>query len=311
MRILALSVLLLSNTAAAAETIDQQQAWQPGTPITIEVPRGDLTLSGTDANTVQVSGTLDEQTKQFVFEQQSDQLLIKVELPKNWGNNQDNNLQRSDLTITLPTEAAVSVEVVSTDIKAVSLNSVAIDAVSSDIELRQGNGRFDINSVSGEIDTEALSGELIIKTVSGDIAAQNSDGKLLLSSVSGDIEIEQVSGKIDLESVSGDIELQIDQINALQGRVVSGDIDINGGTLTSDGKVSLESVSGDISLAITPLEQVQLSAQTGGGGSIDNRWSSTRPTKNKYGGGSRLQFGQSGPKVQISTVSGDIELQKR
>ncbi|WP_298442362.1 DUF4097 family beta strand repeat-containing protein [uncultured Ferrimonas sp.] len=311
MKLTALAALtLLAPSSLWAQTIDQSLTWATGSTIVIELPRGDLQVRGSDSQQINVSGQLDDDTKAFIFEQRGDELLIEVKLPKQWSSHQDKNKQYSDLVITLPQQAGVEIEVVSTDVEINQLTQLALETVSGDIKVTDGQGQFEIDAVSGDVRLANLSGELDIEAVSGDISANNCQGEIELSTVSGDANAQQLSGKLTLESVSGDVNIDADELVSLQGRSVSGDVKIEADRLAARIELELETVSGDVTLQIDQLGDVNVSAHAGGGGSIRNDWSEHRASKSKYGGNKSLQFGNGPQQVRLNTVSGDLNLRK-
>ncbi|QIZ77522.1 DUF4097 family beta strand repeat-containing protein [Ferrimonas lipolytica] len=302
---------LLLSPFAAAEEVNTTLSWSSNSNVVIDVPRGDIEVLGTDSTSVTVSGRIDSEAEAFIFEQQGDVLRIQVKLPRNWGNQQNNAKQFSDLKISLPSQAQVDIDVVSTDIDISKVNSIEIESVSGDVRASVSSDSVEIDAVSGDVTVREANGSIDIETVSGDINADDSRGEFELSSVSGDIRGKNLNGELELESVSGDIEIDILELTALEGRSVSGDIGINGKTLALKSELELETVSGDVTLSIADIGSVSVHAHTGGGGDIDNDWSEDNVQKSKYGGNKSLEFGSGAKTVTLNTVSGLLALKRR
>ncbi|GAA4897097.1 DUF4097 family beta strand repeat-containing protein [Ferrimonas pelagia] len=311
-RILTLLLLLssLSSLSALAQSIDQTLSWPEPRPILIEVPRGELTLVGRDSDAVQIQGQLDKEASEFLFVEQADQLLIKVILPQNW-QNQD-AADHSKLTIRLPSRAEVRLKSVSTDLTASALTRLESTTVSGDLSLNDSQGDFRLTSVSGDIELTQVGSQIWAESVSGDIEVQDAQGKLKLKSVSGDMTLARVSGMFELESVSGEITAEIDALEALKGRSVSGDLTLEWQTAQPEFVLSADSVSGDIQLSTAPTPPYRVMANTGPGGKITNRWSQEQPIVSKYGRNQSLQLNQAQPDriIKLNTVSGTLGLYK-
>ena len=162
-----------------------------------------------------------------------------------------------------------------------------INANGSDISFYSLNGDIEIRNSSGRTTGEYLIGDLSMSQTTGNIALKHIEGDVRIKSTSGKIELLQDFGALDIASESGDITVKT-ELNSEKDyfiETVSGSIrfDI---PEASGGKVKLEAGSGDIDTKI-PI-------------SIDS-FSRTRIAGS---------FGRGGPRISLTTMSGDIIFSK-
>ncbi|MBY5922889.1 DUF4097 family beta strand repeat-containing protein [Ferrimonas balearica] len=304
--------LTLFTPLLAAESVDQSQAIGPDQALRVAIPRGHVTLVGTEGDKVTVKGTLDEDTESFQFESQGDAVVIKLELPNNWHDNGNSRDRGARLTIHYPSSRALEFSTVSADTDARELGSARMESVSGDFVLTQFTGKAMVETVSGDIEARDLQQGANLETVSGDIKERGGLGELRIHSVSGDLEIQNQARKLDLESVSGDVEAALGPVSQLRSRTVSGEMTLTMSELASSGDIALETVSGDIQLTIKGELDARISADTGPGGRIRNDWSDEAPRRGKYVSNESLEFtiGQGNGSIRLNTVSGDLQLKK-
>ena len=290
--------------------VDLTEDVSPDGFVSINVVRGEVRVEGWDRNEVQVRGTLDQETKQFIFDVSGSETRIEVRIPRShghWGGD-----GASDLTIRLPKSSRVDIAGVSTDVTASDLESeVEIGVVSGDIRLEGGRARIELQSVSGEVELRDTEGRIRVKSVSGDIESRNTAGPSVYGTVSGSIQVENGSDDLEVESVSGDIEVENASFVSVAGHSVSGDVEIMG-ELAEDGSVEFDNVSGSIRLVLSGDVDSRFDVETGSG-RIRNRLSSDEPRVGRYTRDENLEFtlGEGSAEVILSTRSGDVTLQGR
>lgn len=173
--------------------------------------------------------------------------------------------------------------------------SIAINAVNADIysffSLEQGTeAKVQIATVSGDVQLEGITAKAVeISCVSGDIEAEKIYAEMTLNTVSGDIKIEDALGEGSLETVSGSIEISCKEII---------------------GDISLLSVSGDVRLEVPKDAAFELDADTTSG-DISSYFESQISLNERENKGSGIINGNSENKIDISTISGDIEIPGR
>lgn len=146
-----------------------------------------------------------------------------------------------------------------------------------------------LECVSGDIDVEQAAGDLQLYTTSGDIYLKDGKGNLHGETVSGDINAAGLVAKTILGSKSGDIEAEFVKItDVVEMKSISGDIEVaiaKGNCYT----VAAKAVSGDVNVHLDDANIVSNSGHS-----------------------CQARVGQNdadnSPLVQISTVSGDIDM---
>ncbi len=311
-RILAIILLvsLSSSAQAKGESVDETIDAKADGFVEIHVVRGEVDIRGWDKAAVRVVGTLDEKTKEFVFEVRDDETEIRVKIQdRNSGWFSDYG---SNLTVYIPVDSQLDFSGVSTDVDVRGVNnSVEIGVVSGDLFVEGAKGRVDVQSVSGDVELRETSGRLTVKSVSGDLEAIDAPGDAAYSTVSGDILVENGGEDLRLESVSGDIEVHHSTVTSLGGHSVSGDIDI---TVVPAEKATIEfdTVSGSIRLNLEGELNARFNIETGSG-TIRNRVSDDKPKESRYKRDETLRFtlGDGDGQVILTTRSGDISISPR
>ena len=165
-----------------------------------------------------------------------------------------------------------------------------------------------------------------LDTASGDVDVRGLDGEQRYRTASGEITAVGVSGPIGIDAVSGDVHLRASGPLELSGRLVSGDIDVHGGTLRSvavattsgdieldspvegPGPFSIQTVSGDARVASTGNLRVEARTLTGEIGSeLDHRSESGLGRRDLVlGSGSRtLAFRSISGNLHVAAHSGN------
>lgn len=298
----------LMGNVFAAESIDKQLSISSETQLQIKIQRGEVQIQSWDKAQVSVTGTLDELSEGFIFEQKGNSLNIEDKMPHHY-NGSDNN--GSKLTIKVP--------------KTVKLTA---DTISANLQIAQMQGELDLNTVSGSITADDLSGNSSLHTVSGNITAKGLNGKILLDTVSGEINDTESKGDIKYRLVSGDLNSQtladtvkVEQVSGevaanfsaatnITLRSVSGDSQVS--LAKTFDKANLESVSGDITLTFATLPDASFDLNGGPSGKIKNGLSQDVPQKEKYVPNESLSFqtGTGSADVKLNTISGKLNLKQ-
>ena len=303
--------LLSTNTAADGEDVDESLDASADAFISVNVQRGSVKFRGWDKNEVRVTGTLDEQTREFIFEKQGDEIRIHVKVD-NGASSWFSDDEGTELTINIPRGSQIGFGGVSTDVDVRGFEGVVeLGVVSGDLYLDGGNSRIKVQTVSGDIEIHDSNGRVRVKTVSGDVESFNTTGDASYSSVSGDILIEDGGRDLRLETVSGDVEVNNKDMDNVGGHSVSGDIEIKGDPVAG-GTIEFDSVSGSIRLRLGGDVNASFDVETGSG-SIRNRISDDKPKISKYMSDETLRFtlGDGDGQVTITTRSGDISISGR
>jgi DUF4097 and DUF4098 domain-containing protein YvlB len=226
------------------------QAFPAGASLSVENPRGDITISGTsDDNQIHV-----EVHKQVYTRSDSDADAKAQRLNPNLnvsGNNVNLSIPgmdgaRADLTITVPAVAASTVTANHGDIKISALKSpVIVTANHGDIELSAITGPVTarINNGNSDISAHSVTGDLIIEGRAHDTTLSDLSGPVTMrGEFFGDTHFEHIRGPIKFHTSRTDF-----QLGRLDGEIEIG----NNEQLTASnavGPVTLTTYSRNISL---------------------------------------------------------------
>jgi hypothetical protein len=144
--------------------------------------------------------------------------------------------------------------------------------------------------------------DISLLTISGDIVLVGGAGSAELNAVSGDIEASEFDGLIEVNVVSGDLQIS-DCARICCAAVVSGDMTADLRDIELD--CELAAVDGDILLFFDPSSSKVIISTLSG--DIDG---GPHVIEIEEGIAGVSAFGGDGPRViEISTISGDVELQ--
>jgi len=164
---------------------------------------------------------------------------------------------------------------------------ISLEGTSSDMQVKNLEGDLSIDCTSGTVNIEEFKGSLKSSQTSGDLEGRGLKGDVSVTTTSGDISIEQTEGGLDLNSTSGNIEAK---------------------TLISDSKnYSLKTTSGEVYLFISKGAQADLKLETTSG-EISLTLPMVLKTASRYSLTGKL--GSGGAKIEIETVSGDINIEE-
>ncbi len=281
------AALMVSVSVLAGEEVDIARDVPSDPVVSIENVRGEVRIEGWNRDEITVTGELDDLAEGLTFEVDGKDVLIEVEMPKrdvNWGDG-------SDLVIRLPVASRISFK-----------------GVSSDVEIEETGGGAKLQTVSGDIEVEDVSGPLLVNSVSGDVEIFGATARASVSTISGDIEMTSAGRELKVESVSGDIEVELADFVRLNGRSVSGTLELSG-RLVDAGRIDLGSVSGDIRLELDSPVNAELEIEAGIGGDISNDLTDDKP-RDIFPSRQELiaRAGDGSGRIRIETVSADIRL---
>jgi DUF4097 and DUF4098 domain-containing protein YvlB len=228
---------------------------------------------------------------------------------------------------------------------ATSGGDISARSVSGDAEVGTSGGDIDVDEVKGTLDAATSGGDIEVgnvgedlnaKTAGGDIIAGNVGGDIDAGTAGGDIEVGRAQGTADLRTAGGDIEIQA-ATGAVEARTAGGDITLSsivgsvgaetaGGDieveLTPSGKRGsvLETKGGDIVLYIPSDAKVTIEAEIrlhrGWGEEDSDRYdivSDFKPEskdRDKRGIRAKYVLNGGGPRIELETMHGDIEIRK-
>jgi len=167
-------------------------------------------------------------------------------------------------------------------------------------------GRITIHTASGNVRVEGVAGELALNAMSGDVRVVGAGGNLVLHTASGDMTVEGATGRLSARSASGDVRISSAQVEGCQVQTASGDIVLDA-VLNGEGPFRAQTASGDVRLTL------RQSAAGGDepGATLDFHTVSgdahvTPPFRQTDRRLWRAGSGERGPRVEVTTVSGDL-----
>ena len=273
-----------------------EQLEENGTDETLELTRSqggrltDLHI-GSGADAIKISGDLDE----LEILSENGVLTIRQGRTASGGFLFRRGLYSADVELVLPSKV---------------LESIRLSSVDGDMELTGATGVSSVNisTVSGDVRGE-LPGcdKLKLHSVSGDVRWHGDAQEAKLESVSGDIRGEGAFDILSASTMSGDIELLgACRVNHVRCSSMSGDIDLESGTLPQ--AMELSSKSGDITVSLPDQGPFSIQYKTTSGAFTSDFFEG-------YMGGKHSTFrygpdNAEGPAYRMSTISGDLRLEK-
>ncbi|MBO2450350.1 DUF4097 family beta strand repeat protein [Actinomadura barringtoniae] len=176
---------------------------------------------------------------------------------------------RATVTVTVPRDCPVSINLVSADGMITGLHS-----------------RTSIKSAAGTVTLDGVTGAIDANTVSGAIEAQGLDGK------------------VSFTSVSGDLSLAGGAVESLAARTVSGriaaDVDLN-----PDSRIDVNTVSGEVVLRVPDWISAGVSL-TSAAGRIDTSFEGLDRQERPFGRNIAGQLGDGTGRLSVNSVSGRV-----
>lgn len=307
---LAISAIILHTSQAwAGEKISQTLPSDEVTNIVIENHSGLVNVVGWNKNKVTITGELDDEAQELIFEQKGAQIHIEVEYENvnNWSS------EGSVLTVFMPKDIRVNFSSVSSDLTLKNLHGgIEATTVSGNIQADEASDNIELSSISGNIKSTNLSGKISLSVVSGDINDKNSAGRIQLKAVSGEVDVKSKAAEVFLNNVSGNSELKLADVIELRMSTVSGDIDAEV-ELKEKGLLKANSVSGDLDLIFQKNINADFRLNTNVGGDLVNKLSSDKAVYSEYVRSAKLNFqlGDGNSSVSVSTVNGNIKVSSK
>lgn len=297
-RLLGLAALLAISPALAGTPINETRPLAPAGHVSIDNVKGRIVVRGWDRPEVKITGSLGDGVEALLVEGDANDLRIKVRYPEGGGgwfgwNGGDRGAEPTELEVSLPVGARVTVESVSADVQVAGVGGsrLTVDSVSGDIQVsgsRPDEARFD--TVSGNLDLELASSDTSVDTVSGDIVLKGG-----------------LRGTVRLDSVSGNATLTAGVVDEVNLSTVSGDGRLQA-ALAPSGNISADSVSGQLTLALPADTSARLQLESFSG-SISSPVG--KVVTEKYGPGSHLdaRLGGGSGSIRLESFSGDIRIE--
>jgi DUF4097 and DUF4098 domain-containing protein YvlB len=184
------------QTKKYAESFDVAK----GGTIRLDTDIGDVTITGADVSTVQVTVNVKGEEKDIrdfaVKFNQNDQ---GVEVRGRYRDDNGWHFEWHDFDvhydIVVPVEYNVRVETSGGDIVVTGLTGAVKGTTSG--------GDLDISSVTGDVNVETSGGDIRLKALTGTLVTETSGGDIEGSALRGDVSVQTSGGNIDLRDVDG------------------------------------------------------------------------------------------------------------
>ena len=192
----------------------------------------------------------------------------------------------SEITVRMPAAAALTVRTLAGDVvvKAVA-GRVQLHVVSGDVRVEGGSGPTGVEAVSGDVGITGLSADLDVQSVSGEITVRGFAGLVLEGkSVSGAVDVRDAEARtVRLSSHSGDV--------------------IYRGEVPDDGSVELTSFSGNAMVALPPGSGFEVEASTGSGSiTLGPEAEVSERSERRL----HARTTKPGPRLRLKSFSGDV-----
>ena len=172
--------------------------------------------------------------------------------------------------------------------------SLRVDHIDREVRLR---------SVSGSVDAFDVGDDVYASSVSGSVDVRNSKGDTHANAISGAIRVTGPGGRVEADSKSGSVEI-MGANNDVKAKAVSGRVSVQG-VPGGNSFWELKTVSGSVELAVPQSANFHLTAENVTG-QIRTDIPIVIEEQNKHS--LRARVGNGGSRVEIRTVSGQIEV---
>jgi DUF4097 and DUF4098 domain-containing protein YvlB len=323
---------VLNTTIPANSTVD------------IENPRGDVSITGGDDNTVQVQAheeaftNSDDEAKR-IWDSEAIHATVSGTsvLIKSNGNNKG----RVNFTVTVPRTAKVTVNNTRGDVTAAGLGAgiditapgdIRVNSMKGPVDVRFTQGRHDVFSahdVQGDLTLNGNVNDLTLSEITGTVT-QNGEifGPVHMESISGPIKLHTSVTELEVAKLPGDITLDSDDLHVTEAEgsvrisTHAKDVDVSqvyGDTSVDnrDGRISIEPAGVYAITATNSKGDVEITLPPGGAGVVDGHTHngdvvndfdlSVNGDENKTVTG---RIGAGGPRISLTTTNGDLNIKK-
>ena len=323
---------VLNTTVPANATVD------------IENPRGDVSITGGDDNTVQVQAheeaftNSDDEAKK-IWDSEATHATVSGTsvLIKSNGNNKG----RVNFTVTVPRTAKVTVNNSKGDVTAAGLGAgiditapgdIRVNSMKGPVDVRFTQGRHDVFSahdVQGDLTLNGNVNDLTLSEITGTVT-QNGEifGPVHMESMSGPIKLHTSVTELEVAKLPGDLTLDSDDLHVTEAEgsvrisTHAKDVDVSqvyGDTSVDnrDGRISIEPAGvyaitatdnkGDVEITLPPNGAGVVDGHTHNGEVVDDFDLSVNGDEDKTVTG---RIGAGGPRISLNSTNGDLHIKK-
>jgi DUF4097 and DUF4098 domain-containing protein YvlB len=260
--------------------IDTTLAFDKNGTLTVIGGNGDVIITGTNAASVHVRATSDDNNLRI--DASSSRMSLEV-----------TNRHSGDSRIEVSVPYGVR---------------VILHSLSGDISVRGTRGEIEAHAQNGDVLVEDAT-RLDVNTLSGGITASGIRGDVAIQSTSGDVKITDLRGDADVQTVSGDIDLRSVTAKVVRAKTTSGDV-VYDGIIDKAGRYDLSANSGDVRLHIPRDAGAQLTVSTWNGEFQSDFPITLRPGEHGIGSSNSkhltFEINGGGARISAETFSGDV-----
>ena len=212
---------------------------------------------------------------------------------------------RVDMTVEVPEGIGAEVDVKSGD--------VHVEGLTADLEARIASGDLIVGKHRGSVRATVKSGDvkvteaesLEVQVASGDVNAGRVTGSAQVRVASGDVSLEEVRGAVQALVQSGDLTFTANGSDAVNGKVLSGDVEVRLNALAPGARVNLEVLAGDLEVELASTIRAALRAEATAG-DIDVDLPLQNPQKSRR----RVEgiLGSADATIELRVLSGDLSV---
>lgn len=312
--------------------------------VQIENPRGDVSVTAGDSNTVQVQAhevafANSDENARHIFD--AEQAHITVSGNTVLVKSDSNNSGRLNLAVTVPKTAQVNVNSGHGDVTAAGLGAgVTITSSHGDVHLSTiaGSTQVHFSNDRGDLSAHGIDGDLTADGNCNDVTFSEIKGKVNLNGeIFGDVHMENLSGpthlhtsvtELEIGALPGDMTLNSDDLRVTEARgqvrvithakdvelsQIYGDtyVDNSRGQITIEpaGSYNIEAKSGkgDVEITLPPDASATVDGRTHNGDIVSDYSLAINGDESKSVSG-RIGSGQS--KINLNADVGDIRIKK-
>ncbi len=316
----------------------------PGANIDIQNPRGDVSVTAGDTQTVEVQAhdvafAKNDDDAKKIFD--SEAARINVSGDSVTIRSDGNNSGRVNLTVTVPKTAKVSINAPQGDISVAGLGAsldlsankgdVHLNSIAGPVQLHLSNNRHDLSAhqIGGDLIADGNCNDLTVTDVKGRFSINGQVfGEVHVENIAGPVSVHTSVTDVQIAALPGDLTFDSDNLRVNQSKGLvhvvthSKDIDLNqiyGDSYVEnrDGRISItpagaysveaKNSKGDIELTLPPNASATISGRTHNGDIVNEYGLDVTGHEDKTVSG-RIGSGQA--KIDLSSSNGDLRIKK-
>jgi len=276
--LLALALVGAASVASAAEkSLVKSFTVAPNGVLTVDADGADISVTGSDANTVSVrieargsQGELDE--LRLSAEPSSNGIKVEALRPSQRGAFRWRSWHvETHIVVTAPRSYRVDAKTSGGDVQLENVSGPSRMRTSGgDVQARNVKGAFEGRTSGGEMRIESMEGPVNAHTSGGDVYLSNIKGDVDADTSGGDVRLIRVDGKINAGTSGGNVRCELAGANrGITATTSGGNVwlslpkDISG---TVDAQSSGGQIDSDFPITTSRFSEHRLSGQINGGG---------------------------------------------